>query len=393
MEWHRREADEGESWALGVGRVASGAPMSTTPVGVFLSSLRGGGTERVMTKLAASLAAEGERVDLVLAQAEGPYLNEVPPTVRIVDLATSRVLTSLPRLVRYLRRERPWALISAEGHTNVVALLARSLAGVATRVVVSERNVAPSHSVPMRARLFGGPLARHFYPRAHAVVAVSSGVADNVAAALRLPREQIEVIYNPVVTPELERKARESVCNPWFEAAAPPVVVAVGRLTPQKDFPTLIRAFRRLVAERPARLMILGEGPERPRLEALIDELRLTGSVELPGFIVNPYPYMRRADAFVLSSAWEGLPGVLIEAMACGCPVISTDCRSGPREILEDGRWGRLVPVGDATVLAQALREVLDAPPPVVPSAALARFTPANVTRQYRNVLQTRHGP
>lgn len=360
------------------------------PLAVFLPSLHGGGAERVMTKLAACLAAEGERVDLVLARAEGPYLDEIPPTVRLVDLAASRVLTSLSPLVRYLRRERPWALISSQGHINVVALLARRLAGVATRVVVTEHNVAPGHSVPLRARLFGGLLARHFYPSAHAVVAVSSGVADHAAAALHLPREQIEVIYNPVVTPELERQARESVCNSWFEAAAPPVV-AVGRLTPQKDFPTLIRAFRQLVDQRHARLMILGEGPERARLEALVEEQQLADTVALPGFIVNPYPYMRQAAAFVLSSAWEGLPSVLIEAMACGCPVISTDCRSGPREILEDGRWGRLVPVGDATALAQAIGEVLDAPPPAVPSAALARFTSATAIRQYRNLLQPRH--
>jgi len=329
---------------------------------IFVPSLRGGGAERVMVHLARGFAERGFRVDLVLAKAEGPYLAEVPPSVRVVDLKASRMLYSLPRLVRYLRKERPTALLSALDHANLVALWARDLARVPTRVVVSVRNTlsqATVHAPDQRAKWI--PLGiRLFYPRAEAVVAVSQGVAEDLVRLTSLPREKIRVIYNPVVTPELFAKAEEPLDHPWFAPGEPPVILAVGRLTEQKDFPTLIRAFALVRAQRPARLMILGEGELRPQLEALVHELGLQDDVALPGFVANPFAYMARAAVFVLSSRWEGLPGALIQAMACGTPVVSTDCPSGPREILEDGRWGRLVPVGDVNALAEAMATTLD---------------------------------
>ncbi len=189
-------------------------------------------------------------------------------------------------------------------------------------------------------------LARRFYPWADTVIAVSEGVADDLVSCLGLSRAQITVIPNPVVSDDIEALANEPLEHPWFAPGAPPVLLAAGRLTTQKAFPTLLQAFARLVPERDLRLMILGEGPDRGALQAEIDALGLGARVALPGFDPNPFRYLARARLFVLSSAWEGLPGVLIQAMACGTPVVSTDCPSGPREVLENGRLGPLVPVG-----------------------------------------------
>ena len=334
-------------------------------VSLFLPSLHGGGAERVMVNLARGFVERGLAVDLVLAKAEGPYLAEVPKEARIVDLGARRVLYSLPGLVRYLRRERPEAMLSALNHANIVAIWAKLLSRSAQKLVVSEHSFlsqATAHASLRRAKLMPF-LINRFYLWADAVVAVSRGVAEDLVVRTGLPRERIKVIYNPVVTPELFAKAEEPLDHPWFAPGQPPVILGVGRLTLEKDFVSLIRAFSSVRKERSARLMILGEGEERPKLEVLVRELGLEGEVSLPGFVNNPYKYMKRAAVFVLSSRWEGLPNVLVEAMALGTPVVSTDCPSGPAEILEGGRWGRLVPVGDEKQLAAAITQVLDTPP------------------------------
>ncbi len=359
-------------------------------IALFLPSLRGGGAERVMVNLARGFVERGLRVDLVLARAEGPYLSQVPKEVRVVDLGARRVLYSLPGLVRYLCRERPQAMLSALNHANIVAIWAKLLARVQTRLVVAEHNTlsrSTQNASSVRVKLLPF-LIKTFYPYADAVVAVSRGVAEDLVTTTKLPMEKIKVIYNPVITPELFAKAEEPLDHPWFRPGEPPVVLGVGRLTQQKDFPTLIRAFALVRKERPARLMILGEGEERPKLEALVRELRLEEDVALPGFVDNPYKYMKRAAVFVLSSLWEGLPTVLIEAMALGTPVVATDCPSGPAEILENGKWGHLVPVGEPLHLARAILKILQddvyiSPPKV----AWKRFSKDNAVIAYLQVL------
>jgi glycosyltransferase involved in cell wall biosynthesis len=336
--------------------------MKTGKLALFVPSLRGGGAERVMVNLARGFVERGLRVDLVLARAEGPYLSQVPKEVRVVDLGARRVLYSLPGLVRYLRRERPQAMLSTLSHANIIALWARKLARVPTRLVVREANTVSveTANVPaLKAKLMPH-LIKTFYPWADAIVANSRGVAEDLMKLTGLPPDNIKVIYNPVVTPELFAKAEEPLDHPWFRPGEPPVVLGVGRLTQQKDFPTLIRAFALVRKERPARLMILGEGEERPKLEALVRELGMEEDVALPGFVENPYKYMKRAAVFVLSSKWEGLPTALIEALALGIRVVATNCPSGPEEVLEGGKWGRLVPVGDPAGLAQAILDRLN---------------------------------
>ena len=356
---------------------------------IFVPTLNGGGAEHAMLKLAQGFAEEGCEVDLVLAQAKGPYLSKVNGKLRLVDLKASRAIASLPELIRYLRTEKPKALISTLDYANVLALWARRLAGSPARIAVNEQNTI-SRSAPNSARRrqrMVPYLMKRFYPWADFIIGNSEGVVDDLVKITGLPRRRIQMVYNPVVTPELREKARAKLNHPWFEVGQPPVVLAVGRLTKQKDFPLLIRAFAQLRVNCPARLVILGEGPDRPALEALVKQLGLEDHVSLPGFVENPYAYMSQAAVFVLSSLWEGLPTVLIEALFCGAPVVATNCLSGPREILRDGKYGQLVPVGQADALAQAIEEALDgrlAPPP---AESWRQYELETVVNQYTGLI------
>jgi glycosyltransferase involved in cell wall biosynthesis len=330
-------------------------------VAIFAPSMAQGGAERGALKLGEGLTRRGFEVDLVLAAAEGPRLSEVSPDVKIVDLHARRVLTSLPGLIGYLRRARPLALVSYLDHANVIALTACRLVRFPGRILVVEQNTlseAAKHGKSRRDRLMP-QIVRAVYPRADYVVGVSGGVVDDLTRFTSLPAEKLKVVFNPIVTPDLLERAREPVEHPWF-ADGSKVFVAVGRLRPQKDFGTLLHAFSQVRATRPARLLILGEGPERPALEALVRKLGIGDDVSLLGSVANPYAYLSRAAAFVLSSRWEGLPTVLIEALACGAPVIATDCPSGPREILAGGRYGKLVRVNALEDLTAAMEEALD---------------------------------
>lgn len=364
---------------------------------LFIPSLAGGGVAPVMLNLAQAFCARGHRVDLLVCRLEGAHKRRVPAGVRVVALERhspllarylalradraawpqllrpvllarrgAAALGCLHSLTRYLGSERPQALLSAKTHTNLVAIWARRLAGTSTRLVVSEHSCLSQEIAGPKGRKwrwrFVAPLVARTYPGADAVVTVSEGVAEDLAARTGLPRGRITTVYNPVFSPRLVELARGPVSHPWYERDGPPLVLGVGRLEPQKDFALLLRAFARVRQERPVRLLILGEGRERSKLTRLAEALGVRDAVEFPGFVPNPYAHMARANLFVLSSRYEGLPTVVIEALACGCPVVSTDCPSGPVEILERGRYGRLVPVGDAPALARAMRAALDEP-------------------------------
>jgi glycosyltransferase involved in cell wall biosynthesis len=362
---------------------------SSTRIALYLPSLRGGGAERILVLLANRFASRGYSVDLVLATMEGPYLKDVASDVRVVDLKARRVSTSLLALVRYLRRERPAALLSAMGHANVIAVLACQIAGVSTRVIVSEHNNFSRSRFD--AKTWRGRMMGHFmrwaYPRADAVVAVSAGVAEDLAKNIGLSGEQVTVVYNPVDIDTVLVKSRSLPDHPWFKPGELPVILGVGRLVPQKDFPVLMRAFACLRQAREARLLILGEGELRPQLEMLAAELGVQDDVCLPGFVDNPFAYMSRSVLFVLSSAWEGFGNVLVEAMACGAPVVSTACPSGPDEILENGHWGHLVPVGDEAALAEAMAAALDEEDHPDVGARAAEFSVDRAVEGYLRVM------
>lgn len=362
-------------------------------IAFYHPSLECGGAERVMVMLVNGFAERGYLVDLVLVSNEGPFRKEIAAAVNVVDLKARGVIASLPALIRYLRSHRPVVLISAAEHSNVVAVLARQLSSVHMRVVVcqhSNLSMCIANAKLLRDRLLG-LFIRYAYPRANGIVAVSGGVADDLARSIGLPFSSVKVVYNPVVNHTLYASSLKYPEHPWLRQKESPLILAVGRLTAPKDFPTLLQAFARLRRIRAVRLLILGEGELRPQLTALVADLGLQNDVDLPGFTDNPFAVMRHASLFVLSSAWEGLPTVLIEAMACGTKVVSTDCPSGPSEILEGGRWGRLVPVGDVEALAAAMGAALDDKnPPDVASRAAEFNVDAAVDGYLRVMLQNR---
>ncbi|MEO0827244.1 MAG: glycosyltransferase [Cyanobacteria bacterium J06635_15] len=373
-------------------------PPRGTKISFFLPNLDGGGAERVFVHLAEGFVEKGYAVDLVLAEAEGPYLAKVPGTINVVDLqARSPVLLSKTiALKRYLQQETPAALLTTLDIFNSAAW-ARRMAKVLTRVImVVQTNLTQQfrdrHSPPvhwMRAQA-----VRQFYPWAQEIVAASKGVAEDVAQMSGVSLDKIDVIYNPVVKPELHQRVTEPVDHPWFTPEQPPVILGVGRLVKQKDFATLVKAFALVRAQRPCRLMILGkEDPREPEIKPELDRLGnhfgITEDMAFPGFVENPYAYMARADVFALSSIYEGFGNVVAEAIATGTAVVSTDCESGPAEILDHGRYGKLAPVGDVRALAAAISETLDHPTAaaVLKDRAIA-FSVETIVNQYLTVIQ-----
>ncbi len=414
------------------------APQRGQHIAFYLEDLRGGGVQRMTLIIAGALAERGHRVELVICSREGPLYNQIPAKVKLreldpvsnvlarayalaadpgglgvmlrpllLPLKLPRTLHYLPALARYLRHEQPDALFAATPYLNIVAVLARRLAGVETRLVISER----THLSTNLAHSGGGardwrrrylpPLMRHAYLQADAIIAVSEGVADDLATHIDIPRQAITRIYNPTFLPNLPNKAKEAAEHPWFAPGAPPVVLSVGRLGRQKDFSTLIRAFARVRSTRPLRLMILGEASDpgeqddrQAKLTTLAAELGISDDLTLPGFVPNPFAYMARSAVLVLSSVHEGFPNVLVEAMACGCPVVSTDCPSGPAEILDNGRFGPLVPVGDEVAMAQAIGAVLDHPLTQEQLRARAAvFSFDRAIDSYEEILVGQHAP
>ncbi|MES1954621.1 glycosyltransferase [Salinisphaera hydrothermalis] len=366
-------------------------------IAFFVSTLTAGGVQRVTLSLAGGFADAGHPVDIVVTQGGGDYEKHVPANVNLhvlepsgilhsrwlawrtaripsavllkpvlLPFRSSRVLRHIGSLAGYLIRHRPAVLVSGMSYPNLVALWARNRAGVPVRVVVVEHNTLSQTIKRVRSRWrwrYLPAVLRNAYRQADSVVAVSNGVADDVAATTGLPRAAIRTIYNPVVSSALTERGAIRPDDDWFKPGMPPVIVGIGRLTSAKRFDVLIRAFAALRAETRAHLLILGDGRERSRLEALVRELGVEDSIRMPGLVDNPYRYLSHADLFVLSSDYEGLPTVVIEALACGCPVVSTDCPSGPREILDAGAFGELVPCGDDEQLAQAMARTLAAPP------------------------------
>jgi glycosyltransferase involved in cell wall biosynthesis len=326
----------------------------------LLPSLMGGGAERTVIKMLREMSADGIQMDLVVVSAHGLYLDQIPETVRVIDLKKRRVSEAVVSLARYLRQSRPPVLISNMTHMNTIACLAKVLARSKTAIICVEHCHIGAEQSGREDTVYR--LAKWLYPMAAAtVVAVSQGVGDSLERAIKSIRGKVEIIFPPIVDEALLRESEAPLEHPWFRESIP-IFLAVGRLSEQKNFAALLEAFRLVRQQRKVRLLILGEGPCREALETQVVRLNLGDDVAMPGFAANPYAYMRHASAFVLSSRYEGMPAVLIEAMACGCPVAATDCPSGPSEILDNGRFGPLVPMGDADALAAAMIQTLDAP-------------------------------
>lgn len=359
-------------------------------ISLFIPNLNGGGAERVTAHLASALADRGYPVDLVLVEAKGPFLADLSKNVRVVNLRSRRVITSILPLARYLRTEKPDVLVSALSHANIAAFLAKRLSKASTHIIPtihSSLSMHEAHHTGIRALVIRFAI-RRCYPWADAIVAVSRGVADDLVRTTGVSRSLVRVVYNPVISPRMKELASEPVNHPWFAPGQPKMILGVGSLRAPKDFPTLIRAFAHLRRDCDVRLLILGDGPDRSELEQLVKEMDLTQHVSLPGFAKNPFAYMTKSSLFVLSSAWEGLSMVLVEALALGVPVVSTDCNNGPREILHDGKYGRLVPVRDVAALANAMRDTLSEPSREVPEEALQPYTLQAAADGYIRVIE-----
>ncbi|MCC7073405.1 MAG: glycosyltransferase [Deltaproteobacteria bacterium] len=331
-------------------------PNPMTKACIVRPTLSTGGADRVTLTLMRELPKHGIAPELILLRKEGATLDRAVGTVH--SLEARSLWTSVPPLARLLRRLRPDVLFSTSSGTNVPALLAWELLGKPFRVVLSERNVL-FHGGYTTKRVALAAAKRLLYPRADQVTVISGGIGDQLVQELRLPREKISVVFNPVVTEELHMGAKAPVAHRFFDGSAP-VILGVGRFVKEKAFDVLLRAFAIVRREHGARLLLLGEGPLRGPLELLAQELGIAEHIDMPGFDPNPFKYMARASVFVLTSEHEGLPGVLIQAMACGTPVISTDCPAGPSEIIErPGQDGFLVPVGDVAQVAARMSELL----------------------------------
>lgn len=334
-------------------------------VALFMRRLREGGGEESTLALARGLAARGIAVDLLVLRI-GSASGAAPEGMRLIDFGGDGIVMACCRLLRYLGRARPDVLLTNNPGTGVPALVTKALVLRNLRVVFRYGNVISMQPVTHASRLL-----KHVLPFADAIVAVSEGAADEFERTFPRVAPLVRHVPSPVVPPDLAEVAAARVEHPWFGDGAAPIVLSAGRLAPEKDHAMLLRAFAEVVKLRNARLVVLGEGPERAGLTALARKLEISRCVDFPGDRRPPFPWMAKARVFVLSSGWEGLPRVLIEAMACGTPVVSTDCPYGPREILAGGRWGRLVPVGDSRSMAAAIVETLDAPP--IPPDLLVR--------------------
>lgn len=322
-------------------------------IAFLLPNLVGGGTERVALTLVGNFVERGHEVDLLVMEQRGELLSEVPEGVKLVDLRAARTRNVLRPLIRYLRERRPAAIQISMWPLTIVGILAARLSRVPVRVVVSDHSSLSQQYRGSRLTLASLKASiRLFYPMADARICVSRGNAHDLATLSGLPQERFAIIYNPVQVPD-EQRPRAEIEQRWGSAKAR--LISVGTLKEQKNHALLIEAFADFVRAHDARLLILGEGELRPKLERLIERLGVSDRVELIGFVSDTAPYYASADLFVLSSDYEGFALVLVEALHAGLGIVSTDCPDGPAEVLENGKFGRLVSVGDRAGLAAAM--------------------------------------
>lgn len=357
---------------------------------IYLPTLASGGAEKLHVILSSAFMAAGYDVTFVLHRITGAYVKLVPEGVKLVELGSDRTLGCLLPLVKYLKSEKPDILLSNLGHNNIMAIWAGKMAGVRTRIIASHHSALTfecRNSTQWQYRILPF-LCRIFLPWAHANVAVSKGAADDLAQATGLPREKITVIYNPVELIDFENRINAPVEHAWVKERAIPYIVGVGRLTEQKNFSLLLDAFAKVTTQKNVRLILVGEGPLLADLKRQAITLGVADKVSFAGFQPNPLPFMNHASVLVMSSLFEGFGNVLVEALACGTPVVSVDCPYGPAEILEDGKYGRLAPLGDSSALAEAIMKTLSEPAPEEILKARGReFTVTKTAHEYTKLF------
>ena len=344
----------------------------------------------MLINLAGGFLDLGCKVEMLLLKQKSAYLKQMPKDISVRTFKAKHAKTALPELIYYLKTRQPDALLSAKHRPNQTAILAKLLSSVDTRITLrlGTTTSAAIQGQSLLKWLSWKAGMRFTYPRADEVIAVSQGVAQDIAMLSGMDIKKINVVPNPVITKDIYQKAKEQPNHPWLNKKDKIVIVGAGRLTRQKDFSTLIKAFAEVRKEKDARLLIMGEGKKRTELEELIKSLHIEDSVDLAGFVPNPYPIMARSDLFVLSSLWEGSPNVLTEAMALGTPVVSTDCPSGPKEILMGGKIAPLVPMQNYKALAQAMLNQLESPTPShILKSAVKNYSVEESSKRYLEIM------
>lgn len=356
-------------------------------IAFFMPHLLPGGAERVMLILANQFVSQGFQVDFLFVKAIGHFVSRLSPMINIVDMHAAKMIFSVFQLAVYLRRQKPDVLFSTLHPTNVASILAKMISRTNTRVVLRVSTTVSAQRYAPWKKWLVRQLLSFFYSRADQVIAVSNGVASDLHSYLKLDVSKISRIYNPTITQEIFDKSMEPIPHPWFTPHHAPVIIGVGRLILDKGFAHLLEAFALVRSVMPAKLVLIGDGPERLNLNNLAQKLNVQDDFSIIGFVENPFAYMKRAALFVLPSRREGLPNALIEAMACGCPVISTDSPGGAREILRDGQYGDLVPLDSSELLVDAILRNLNGNVKSVDPGWLEQFKMEYVAKQYLSVL------
>jgi glycosyltransferase involved in cell wall biosynthesis len=363
----------------------------TIDVALFYKDLQIGGVQRMMIVMANAFAERGLSVDLVVGEADAEARALCSEAVRLVDLKCHNRLLLGWRLIRYLRANQPRNIYSADPNYNATMLIAKGMSGVGGRSIISERSDTRAlfRNTPFGLFKLSILLSPLFYRLADKIVAVSRGTADSLASFTGIARDRIDVIYNPAYRSDIDNLSAEQVVLPWNETRREDLIISAGRLSPQKNYTLLINAFA--IAKRSNRrlkLVIVGEGPERPAIEKIVDREGLRDDIWLAGSQQNPFKWLARAGVFALSSKWEGFGNVVVEALACGCTVVSTDCPSGPAEILANGKFGFLSPVDDVGLFADSLLKAVRDPIPMAAARERAKsFSTATATEKYMGLF------
>lgn len=355
---------------------------------IVLENLAGGGAERCLVNLMNYLAEKGWIINLILVKQEGAFLKQLSNRVRIHDLRARNLYFSIFPLIRYLKKNTPAVVLSSLDVMNLITLLAVRLARVDTKTIIQVVNFVSKQKRSPIKKMLEKILLTYLYPWANQIVILSKDAAIDLANYAHIPHEKIRTIYSPVITMEIKKKAKENPPHPWFQDPTIPIILAIGRLNAQKNFSRLLRVFRKIIDETEARLIILGEGEERELLNTEIRSLGLTADVDMPGFVDNPYAFLTNTSVFALSSDYEGLAGVLIEALACGAPIVSVDCESGPREVLNNGKYGFIVPMKNEELFAKQIIETIKGNKKQVPEAWLDQFTVEYSAQEYIRLFE-----
>ena len=361
-------------------------------ISFFSYDMRVGGAEKMILTLLPRFINAGYSVDLVLVKKAGAFLNEIDPGVTIISLGKEHVSQSLIPLIRYFKKTKPDIFISSLTHLNTISILARIISRAKTKTIITEHS-----SITINNLQKGGKevilvfLAKFLYPHADKTVVVSEGAAQNLIEALKINPNKVQKIYNPIDIDRIRILASETIDESWLNEKNAPVLIAIGRLEQEKNFFFLLDVFQTLIKKRKARLLILGEGSEREALEQQIRAYGIQNDVKLPGIKTNPYPYIAAADILLCTSRYEGFNITLVESLACGTPVISIDCPYGPAEILENGKYGQLIPPGDRYGMVNAIIAAIDHPESLPSKEKLAEranyFSIERIFSEYQELI------